>query len=175
MSGVSRAPLRAHRNKSGRLQWLGRLTVAESCPGYPARVREDDKWSGASRPAYGELRLDDPETDELDDEFIRRACDRRQRAQGQQRLQMEAHTRAVPRVTGSRPRLLSGFHSVAVMPDDNHEAKGHIVQSVHARDGVDPLDMPSRVAAGVNRGRKAPACTRLQGFPLWREEASHGF
>ena len=68
---------------------------------------------------------------------------------------MEAHTRAVPRVTGSRPRLLSGFHSVAVMPDDNHEAKGHIVQSVHARDGVDPLDMPSRVAAGVNRGRKA--------------------
>ena len=57
---------------------------------------------------------------------------------------MEAHTRAVPRVTGSRPRLLSGFHSVAVMPDDNHEAKGHIVQSVHARDGVDPLDMPSR-------------------------------
>ena len=29
--------------------------------------------------AYGELRLDDPETDELDDEFIRRACDRRQR------------------------------------------------------------------------------------------------
>lgn len=129
--------------------------MAESCPGYPARVREDDKWSGASRPAYGELRLDDPETDELDDEFIRRACDRRQRAQGQQRLQMEAHTRAVPRVTGSRPRLLSGFHSVAVMPDDNHEAKGHIVQSVHARDGVDPLGMPSRVAAGVNRGRKA--------------------
>ena len=50
------------------------------------------------------------------------------------------------------------------MPDDNHEAKGHIVQSVHARDGVDPLDMPSRVAAGVNRGRKAQTCSHWTSF-----------
>ena len=87
----------------------------------------------------GEVHLVEPDTDEPDTNMIRRICDRRQHAEGQQTPQKRSAGGIASRVTGSRPTSLSGFPAVARMPNDKQPSKARRQSCPDARERVAQL------------------------------------